>query len=69
MRVMKYCPTQQDYVGDVDSSENETLDNTIPRPSEHTDARTVTRARTQPSRTNSMGARLVGLVAGISKGK
>ena len=66
---MKYCPAQQEYVGDVDSSENETLDNALPRPSERTETSNLARPRAQPSRTNSMGARLVGLVAGTSKGK
>jgi len=66
---MKYCPAQHGYVADVDSSENETLDNVPPTSSEPLETRAVTRPRIQPSRTSSMGARLVGLVAGNSKGK
>jgi hypothetical protein len=69
VRVMKYCPAQHEYVGDVDSSENETLDNAPPPTSERIETSAPARPRTQPLRTNSMGARLVGLVAGTSKGK
>ena len=69
VRLMKYSPVQHDHVGGVDSSENETVDNAPPRTSEPVDTRPAPRPRTQPSRTNSMGARLVGLVAGNSKGK
>jgi hypothetical protein len=67
LRIMKKCPAGQEYVGNTELSDNEYMDRET---SQRLVATTLQAdARRQPARINSMSARLVGLVAGSSKGK
>ena len=72
-RIMKRCPLGQDYLGPVETSENEVSETDVPPASAGISRisieRSVPTSRGQPVRANSMGARLVGLVAGTAKGK
>jgi len=66
---MKRCPVGENRVDDMEGSENEAVD--LPQTSENVDggnAKVGIPVR-QQTRANSMGARLVGLVAGTPKGK
>lgn len=70
-RSMKKVPIGHNYVEYADSSESEGIE--PPRRLTEVEGSRAgpnnVRVRPQPSRTNSMSARLVGLVAGTSKGK
>jgi hypothetical protein len=70
---MKRCPLGQDYLGQVETSDNEVSETDVPPTSAGISRisieRSVSTSRGQPVRANSMGARLVGLVAGTAKGK
>ena len=70
-RIMKKVPIEYNYVGCEDLSDNE--DAELPQDTTDFETRRLgkssTPARNQPARANSMGAKLVNLMAGISKGK
>jgi hypothetical protein len=65
VRIMKRCPAGETYVGNIDSSDTDLPD--LPDLPSQTPAKST--SRTQPTRANSMSARLVNLVVGSSKGK
>ena len=70
VRVMKRCSVGENRVDDMEGSENEAVD--LVQTSENVDgdnAKVDIPIRRQQTRSNSMGARLVGLVAGTPKGK
>jgi hypothetical protein len=71
LRIMKKCPAGQQYLGNMDLSENEDIEFQTSSALEIGSSPTGMHAArpNQPVRTNSMSARLVGLVAGTSKGK
>jgi hypothetical protein len=67
---MKRCPVGENRVDDREGSENDAVD--LVQTSENVDggnAKVGIHVRQQQPRANSMGARLVGLVAGTPKGK
>jgi hypothetical protein len=68
---MKKCPAGQQYLGNMDLSENEDIEFQTSSALEIGSSPSGMHAArpNQPVRTNSMSARLVGLVAGTSKGK
>lgn len=72
-RIMKKCSVGQDNLGEVETSENEVSETEIPLALAGTSRisvdRSVLNSQAQPVRSNSMGARLVGLVTGTVKGK
>lgn len=70
VRIMKRCPVGQPPVDDVESSENEVDSLEVSKDLvRRSNVRVGATVRGQPTRTNSMGARLVNLVAGTTKGK
>jgi hypothetical protein len=75
MRIMKKCPAGQTYVPNMDVSENEDVGfETLPTNAVVASVSSPSQAdissrRVQPVKASSLSARLVGLVAGTSKGK
>lgn len=74
VRIMKRCPVGENYIGEVETSEIEVSESEFSRaPAGNSSASTertgAPKLRGPPVRTNSMGARIVGLMAGTPKGK
>jgi hypothetical protein len=65
VRIMKKCPAGEAYIGNIESSDTDVADII----SQNRGVATKNTARAQPTRANSMSARLVNLVVGASKGK
>lgn len=74
VRIVKRCPIGEDHIGEVQTSDIEVSELEFSRPPEgnssvSADRTSAPKLRGQPVRTNSMGARLIGLVTGTPKGK
>ena len=74
VRIMKRCPVGEDYIGEVETSELEMSESEFSqapagKSSASTERTSAPKLRGPPVRANSMGARIVGLVAGTPKGK